>query len=102
MTVIRVIIEGNKGIGQLRYTYELYDEYDADTHVHSMARTTGYTAAMVLRMVAAGLFARKGISPPEFIGRKSGCVEFMLDGLRERNVVYEEKIDTLLTQIFLH
>ena len=84
-----------QGKGRLRYTYELYDEYDADTNVHSMARTTGYTATMALRMVAAGLFTRKGISPPEFIGWKSECVEFMLNGLRERSVVYEKKIDTL-------
>jgi len=95
VTVMRIVIEGKKGSDQLRYTYELYDEYDTDTHIHSMARTIGYTVTMALRMFAAGLYTQKGISPPEFIGRKPECVGFMLKGLRERNVVYEETIDIL-------
>jgi len=95
VTVMRIIIEGKSGKTRERYTYELFDEFDEGNHVHSMARTTGYTATMALRMIAAGLFNRKGISPPEFIGQKPECVAFMLDGLRERNVIYEEKIETL-------
>ncbi|MBN1222577.1 MAG: saccharopine dehydrogenase NADP-binding domain-containing protein [Candidatus Aminicenantes bacterium] len=95
VTVMRIVVEGRKGDKRLQYTYELYDEYDIGTQVHSMARTTGYTATTALRMIAAGLFSRKGISSPEFIGRKSECVEFMLNGLRERNVNYEEKVNAL-------
>jgi saccharopine dehydrogenase-like NADP-dependent oxidoreductase len=55
-----------------------------------MARTTGYTATMAVRMLARGLYTRKGIIAPEFIGRESECVEFMLDGLKRRGVVYKE------------
>jgi hypothetical protein len=39
-------------------------------------------------MLAAGLYARKGISPLEFVGRDPACVDFMLDGLAERGVMY--------------
>ncbi len=96
-TVMKVIVEGRKGNERLRYTYDLLDRYDAATKVHSMARTTGYTATTALRMVAKGLFVRKGISPPEFIGQKPACVEFMLSGLKERGVIYHEKIETIGT-----
>lgn len=94
-TVMKVIVEGKKGSDKLRYTYDLMDRHDAVTNVHSMSRVTGYTATTALRMVAKGLYTRKGISPPEFIGQEPECVKFMLGGLKERGVVYHEKIETI-------
>ena len=94
-TVMKVIVEGKKGSDKRRYTYDLMDRHDTATNVHSMSRVTGYTATTALRMVAKGLFTRKGISPPEFIGQQPTCVEFMLNGLKERGVVYHEKIETM-------
>ncbi len=95
ITVMRVIVEGKKHGKQRRYTYDLFDRYDPDTHVHSMARTTGYTATMALRMVAQGLYTRKGVSAPEFIGKKKECVDFLLKGLADRGVVYHEKVEEI-------
>jgi saccharopine dehydrogenase-like NADP-dependent oxidoreductase len=93
LTVMQVIVEGKKDGKRLRYTWDLLDRYDPQTKIHSMARTTGYTATVALRMIAAGLYTRKGISVPEFIGRQPECVEFLLEGLRERGVNYTAKID---------
>jgi len=95
ITVMQVIVEGKKEGRNLRYTYDLFDEYDRETGTHSMARTTGYTATMALRMVAKGLYTRKGVSAPEFIGRQKECVEFMLEGLAERGIVYRESVDDI-------
>ena len=53
-----------------------------------MARTTGYTATVAARMMAEGLFTRKGICPPEFVGQQPECVDFMLKGMEERGIVY--------------
>jgi saccharopine dehydrogenase-like NADP-dependent oxidoreductase len=94
-TVMKVIIEGEKNKKKIRYTYNLFDRHDKKTNVHSMARTTGYTATMVLRMLAKGLFDKKGICPPEYIGQKPECVDFVLTGLKERGIVYHELIETL-------
>ncbi|MDD5507148.1 MAG: saccharopine dehydrogenase C-terminal domain-containing protein [Bacteroidales bacterium] len=91
LTVMRVIVEGTKDHTPLRYVWELYDEYNKATGVHSMARTTGYTATMAVRMIAHRLYKEKGISPPEYVGRNPLCVEYILEGLRERGVVYERK-----------
>jgi len=95
LTVMRVIVEGVKAGKKLRYTYDMLDRYDPDTETLSMARTTGYTATMAVRMVASGMYSRIGISAPEYIGRDPGCVEFLLKGLKERGIVYNEKIEEL-------
>ncbi|MFH2141716.1 MAG: saccharopine dehydrogenase C-terminal domain-containing protein [Bacteroidota bacterium] len=94
-TVMRVIVEGVKANKKLRYTYDLFDKYDQENNVHSMARTTGYTATMALRMVIRGLYKDKGISVPENIGKYPDCVDFLLYGLSERNVIYVEKIEEI-------
>ena len=91
-TVMKVIVEGIKDGRKLHYTYDLYDEYDPATKIHSMARTTGYTATVALRMIKEGVYTRKGISVPEFIGQQPECVAFMLKGLKERGVLYKETI----------
>ncbi|MGB9697112.1 MAG: saccharopine dehydrogenase C-terminal domain-containing protein [Ignavibacteria bacterium] len=94
-TVMRVIVEGWRAQKKYRYTYNLLDYYDEKTNTHSMARTTGYTATMVIRLLARGLFDEKGICPPEFIGQKKKCLDFVLHGLKERGVSYREEIETL-------
>jgi lysine 6-dehydrogenase len=90
ITIMRVVVEGTASGRKRRFTSDLLDRFDPETGVHSMARTTGYTATMAVRMLARGLFARKGIIAPELIGRESECVNFMLDGLKRRGVVYKE------------
>lgn len=94
-TVMKVIIEGTKDTKKLRYTYDLFDRHDKTTNVHSMARVTGYTATTVLRMLSKGLYNRKGISPPEYIGQKPECVEFVLNELKERGIIYHQSIETI-------
>lgn len=95
ITVLKLIIEGKKAGMKLRYLYELLDRYDPTTRTHSMARTTGFTATVALRMIARGLYRRKGISAPEFIGRQPECVRFMRDGLKDRGIVYKQTVETI-------
>jgi saccharopine dehydrogenase-like NADP-dependent oxidoreductase len=95
ITVLKLIVEGKRAGEKWRYTYDLLDRYDSLTRTHSMARTTGYTATLALRMVAQGLYTQKGISAPEFIGRQPECVDFMLQGLKERGVIYRETAEKM-------
>lgn len=93
-TVMKIIVEGKKQNRNKRFVFDLFDRFDQKTGIHSMARTTGYTATVVLRLLTKGLYEEKGISPPEYLGRKKENVDFILQGLRERGVVYnmmEEK-----------
>ena len=93
VTVMQVMAEGIRDGQKVRYTWDLFDKYDPATRIHSMARTTGYSATVALRMIASGLYTRKGISVPEYIGRQPECVAYMLKGLRERGVIYRETVE---------
>lgn len=94
LTVMKVTVEGKKEGKKVSYSWDLADRCDPVTRIHSMARTTGYSATVALRMIAAGLYTRKGISVPEYIGKQPECVAYMLEGLKERGVVYQETIFT--------
>ncbi|MFC1760251.1 saccharopine dehydrogenase, partial [Candidatus Neomarinimicrobiota bacterium] len=61
----------------------------------SMARTTGYTATLALRMIAEGLYTHKGISPPEYMGKYPKCIDYMQKGLEERGVVYKKTVNEI-------
>ncbi len=95
ITVMKVVVKGKKGDKTLQYTWDLFDKYDPVTAIHSMARTTGYTATVAVRMIADGLYNRKGVSVPEFIGQDPACVKYMIEGLKERGVIYKETINEL-------
>jgi len=60
-----------------------------------MARTTGYTATVALRMIASGLYRQEGLSVPEYIGNYPECVDFMLNSLAQRGVNYVETIEEI-------
>ena len=95
LTIMRVITEGLKDGVRQRYTWDLYDRLDTVTGVHSMARTTGYTATVVARLLSKGLYTRKGVSAPEYLGQDASIVKFLLDGLKERGVVYAETFEII-------
>ena len=94
-TVMKVIVEGEKDKKKIRYTYNLLDRHDKKTNIHSMARTTGYTATTMVRLLAKGMFDQKGICPPEYIGQKPECVDFVLNELKGKGVIYNKVIETL-------
>ena len=60
-----------------------------------MARTTGYTATMAVRLLEKGLYTKTGITVPEYLGKDQNIVDFMLSGLKERGVKYQSKIERI-------
>ncbi len=94
-TVMRVMLTGEKGGQRVRYTYDLLDFYDRETQTTSMARTTGYTAAIAARLVARGRFTQKGILPPEFMGRAPQLLPTFLQEYAKRNIHLNEMLTTL-------
>jgi saccharopine dehydrogenase-like NADP-dependent oxidoreductase len=92
ITVMKVVVEGEKDGELLRYTWEMVDRYDESTGVHSMGRTTGYTATMVARLIKEKRLSRKGVLFPEQIAADPDCMDFILKGLADRGVVYKETV----------
>lgn len=87
-TIMRIILEGMDKGEKYRYQYNLFDRYDSDSNITSMARTTGYTCTAVANLLMEGMFESPGINPPEFIGKTEGHLKFILGYLKERGVVY--------------
>ena len=95
LTVMQIIVEGSREGKYYRYKYYLLDRYNSMTKTTSMARTTGYTATVVTRMIDQGLYQEKGVSPPEYLGKKKEYVQFILQSLKNRGIEYQETIEEI-------
>ncbi len=87
-TVMRIEIEGQRNGKPLRVLCRLYDEYDPESGLSSMARTTGYPCTGTARLVLKGTYRRPGISPPEYVGAEPACFKELLTYQRQRKVMY--------------
>lgn len=90
LTVMQVIVEGEKDGKAKRVQYDMLDRYDAPTRTSSMSRTTGYTCAAAVHLIAQKIFAEKGVFPPELVGRSKNCFDFVVGYLEERGVMWKK------------
>ena len=89
LTVMRVTVKGKNKDGQIEeVVYDLHDEYDPESKVSSMSRTTGYTATAAANLILRNTFNEKGVFPPELVGKHEECFNFFLSYLKDRNVNY--------------
>jgi lysine 6-dehydrogenase len=94
-TVMRIEVEGKKDGTRKRFVFDLLDHYDKKTRTLSMARTTGYTCTTVARLLARKKFRHVGICPPEFLGQDHECYRSIMDGLKEKGINFQEKVEEL-------
>jgi len=85
-TVMKVIVKSK----DKTIEYNLLDRYDAATKTSSMARTTGYTCAAAVNLIAKHMFNKKGVFPPELVGNDKGCFDFVINYLKERSVIWNK------------
>ncbi len=95
-TVLRVLVEGRRGGRRLRHCYDLYDEYDEAKEMTSMARTTGFTCAIVARLLGNGTIRMPGVQPPEMLGMKPGVLAGVTAALSDRNVLLRQRVEKLV------
>jgi len=86
LTVMRVIAHGKKDGAEKVFQYDLLDRYDREKGVTSMARTTGYMATAAARLIRDGVFTRKGVSPPEYLGMDEECFARLVAMLGKRGI----------------
>nr|WP_294902943.1 saccharopine dehydrogenase C-terminal domain-containing protein [uncultured Lacibacter sp.] len=87
LTVMKVLVHGEGKTVE----YHLLDVYDKATQVSSMARTTGYTCTAAVHLLAQQLFTDKGVFPPELIGHRKDCFDFVLSYLQQRGIQWKKK-----------
>jgi lysine 6-dehydrogenase len=91
LTVLLVRVEGIKDGNETTITYEMVDFYDEENGVTSMAKTTGYSAALMARMLGRGAITKKGIQWPVRV-ILGDLFEELLSKLRERGVEITETV----------
>ncbi len=96
LTVLLVRVSGNKDGVEKKVSYDMVDFYDEEKQMTSMAKTTGYTAALLARMLGRGSIEQKGIQWPVRVVHGELCDE-LLGCLRERGINVTETITTTRT-----
>jgi len=95
LTVMQVEAEGTLGDEQVRLCWDLLDYYDPESDQSSMARTTGFPAAAMGRMIADGTIDCPGVHPPETFGSNVEVVHRLLAELEMRNVRFEKTMESV-------
>jgi len=87
-------VDGIKDGKKTRINYYLWDEADTVNGISSMARVTGFSAAIGALFIGRGLITAKGVVPPEdcFAG---DVYEAYIEELKKRNVIVLETMETL-------
>jgi len=91
LTVMKVMVEGEENGKKKRVEYDLLDHYDPHTQTSSMARTTGYTCTAAANLILKGMFTEKGVFPPELVGKRKDCFDFIWNYLEDRGVNWKKK-----------
>lgn len=91
-TVMRILLSGVCERKRRRVVVDLLDRRDPVSGHSSMARTTGFPAAAVTRLVLDGKVPRKGICPPERIGQDEAAYRYVMEELASRNVSLRSQI----------
>ena len=93
-TVMRIEAEGGPE-GNRRIVWDLFDRTDPERGETSMARTTGFPAAICARaMLDGSLPVGPGVHPPEALAGDDAFVQRLLDELEKRGVSYRQREET--------
>lgn len=91
LVVLRVAVRGQNEGKNVEIAYDLVDLHDPKTGFTAMERTTGFSAAVVLHMLADGRIRLRGAVPAE----KAVPGRLFLEEIRKRGIRVTETIRTL-------
>ena len=94
-TVLRVIVEGSREGRSVCETWDLLDRTDRATRSTSMARTSGFPAAVVARLLAGGRVREPGLQPPELLARDPALSQTILDELARRGIAINRRTEPM-------
>lgn len=86
VVALKVEVYGSKERVKTRYIYTLIDFYDEKGGVTAMARTTGFTASIVAKLILEGKIRLKGVIPPERLGMDGEIYQQIMAELGGRGI----------------
>ena len=89
VVLMRVEVTGTQRGESVRQIFEMIDVHDPKTGHSAMARTTGYSAAAVAYMLAAGAISQRGVLP----GEHALPLEEYLGAVRARGLDIAERTE---------
>lgn len=95
LTVMQIEALGTLGEEHVRLCWDLLDYYDPKRDQSSMARTTGFPASSMGRMIADGTINQPGVHPPETFGDNDCVVQRLLLELEERDVRFVKTLESI-------
>lgn len=86
--VMKVIVQGKLKGYPMEVVYDLLDNEDCRTGFSAMQRTTGFSAAAVLSLLAQGVIRARGVVPVE----KAVPGRVILEAIRQRGIRVTERV----------
>ncbi|MEM3615814.1 MAG: saccharopine dehydrogenase C-terminal domain-containing protein [Candidatus Methanomethylicia archaeon] len=90
MIILLVDVTGYKGDIYVEAKYRMIDYYDKAGKVTAMGRTSGYTCAIIAKMIMRKEVVGKGVIPPEKLQKEN--IEKLLKELWNRGINVEERV----------
>ncbi len=87
-TVMRVEISGRQEGRKRKFIYTMFDKFDREKQMISMARTTGFTCTSIATLMLEGKIKEEGMIPPEIIAGNEEIFYSILRYLEERGINY--------------
>lgn len=95
LTVMRVIVEGERDRTPTRLVWDLFDVLDPGSGFTSMARTTAFPATAMARLILSGRYREKGVMAPEQAALARGVLSGILRDLAARGVRYRARAEQI-------
>lgn len=92
MVVLRVLAIGRVSLDNVEIEYRMVDRYDETTGFSAVARTTGFTATGVLKLITEGSIPGPGVVPPEVIGMDESLFSSLAEWLSWRGIKIVERV----------
>ena len=90
LLLMNVKVKGLKEKLKVLYTYHLLDRYDEMKNVTAMARTTAYTASIIVQLLAKKAIEEKGVVPPERLGMDEKLFNKIITELKKKGIKIEK------------
>ncbi|MCW4037579.1 MAG: saccharopine dehydrogenase NADP-binding domain-containing protein [Candidatus Bathyarchaeota archaeon] len=86
VVAMSVAVEGSANGVPTRYLYRLLDRYDELQGITAMARTTAYTASIIIQLLVQGAVKERGVVPPEALGMNRAVFYAVMTELEKKGI----------------